>query len=163
LGTVIKVTTVLIATFLAIGAAELLLRFEGWGVDPAPEHAHLLKYDSTLGWIKATNASVTYRYAGHRIRESSNSFGGRGREVPALGGTRVVFLGDSFCEGYLVNDDEVFSAALEEMQPDLAAINLGVAEYSTDQEYLLYQRDGVRFNPQLVVLLFFDNEFGSTR
>lgn len=75
----------------------------------------------------------------------------------------MVFLGDSFCEGYLVNDDEVFSAALEEMQPDLAAINLGVAEYSTDQEYLLYQRDGVRFNPQLVVLLFFDNEFGSTR
>jgi hypothetical protein len=27
----------------------------------------------------------------------------------------VVFLGDSFCEGYLVNDDEVFSAALEEI------------------------------------------------
>jgi hypothetical protein len=49
LNTIIKVATVLVATLLAIGGAELILRFEGWGVDAAREHAHLLKYDSTIG------------------------------------------------------------------------------------------------------------------
>ncbi len=138
------VVTVLVSGFLALAAAEVTLRMEGWGVDAAPEHAHLLRYDSTIGWTKAPNVSVNYRFAGHRIHESSNSFGGRGREIKTEGesGPRVLFLGDSFCEGYLVARRHVFSAVLEQLDPDVQAINLGVAGYSTDQEYLLYQRNG---------------------
>ena len=160
MSTLWKILTVLIAILLAIAAAELALRIGGWGVDAAPEHAHLLRYDSTIGWTKVPHGSVSYRYAGRRVHETSNSFGGRGREIKDAGdsGTRVLFIGDSFCEGYLVNDDEVFSSVLEKLQPDLETVNLGVAGYSTDQEYLLYQREGVRRNPQLVVLLFFDND-----
>ncbi len=152
-----KIGTVLVAVVIAVAAAEWILRLEGWGVDPAPEHAHLLRYDETIGWTKIPKGSVVYRYAGRRIHETSNSFGGRGRE-PGDFGRRVLFLGDSFCEGYLVSDGDVFSSVLEKLEPGLAAINLGVAGYSTDQEYLLYQRDGARLNPQAVVLLFFDND-----
>ena len=152
-----KIVTVLVAVLLAVAAAELILRLGGWGADAAPEHAHLLRYDATIGWTKIPNGSVVYRYAGHRIHETSNSFGGRGRELEDSS-PRVLFLGDSFCEGYLVGDGEVFSSVLERLLPALASINLGVAGYSTDQEYLLYQRDGARLQPQLVVVLFFDND-----
>ena len=149
-----------VAVFLTLAAAELALRAGGWGADPAEAHASLLRYDSTIGWTKNPRGSVVYRRDGDRIRETSNTFGGRGPDLnpAAENDRRVLFLGDSFCEGYLVGDAEVFSFVLGKLRPSLRVINLGVAGYSTDQELLLYQREGIPLKPQLVVLLFFDND-----
>jgi hypothetical protein len=68
----------------------------------------------------------------------------------------VLFLGDSFCEGYLINDDEVFSALLQDT--GLRSINHGVAGYSTDQELLLFREVVAEYKPAATVLLFFDND-----
>jgi hypothetical protein len=155
-----EVVLFLVTVLLALGSTELVLRLGGWGTVPGEAHAHLLRYDPALGWIKIPNGSVVYRWAGHRIRETSNSFGGRGAELGSDTGTnhRVLFLGDSFCEGYLVGDDQVFSFVLTRLQPTLRVVNLGVAGYSTDQEFLLYRRVGAPLNSQRVVVLFFDND-----
>lgn len=148
---------VAISVLLTLAACEFALRLLGWGPEAAAGHARLLQFDPTIGWTKAPHASVAYRWMGSRITETSNSFGGRGPE-PRPGQERILFLGDSFCEGYLVNDDEVFSAVLARRHPQLAPLNLGVAGYSTDQAYLLFQRLAASLQPQRVVLLFFDND-----
>lgn len=37
-------------------------------------------------------------------------------------------------------------------------INAGITGYSTDQEYLLYKAEGVRYSPQVVLLFFYYND-----
>jgi GDSL-like Lipase/Acylhydrolase family len=148
---------VLASVLLSLAATELILRLGGWAAEPVREHARLLRYDPTIGWTKISDGSVVYRFASERVHETSNSFGGRGPELNP-DGQRVLFLGDSFCEGYLVGDDHVFSYALQKLMPALQLINLGVVGYSTDQELLTYEQAQPRLNPQLVVVLFFDND-----
>lgn len=154
---VAHIASVLLSVGFTLGACELVLRWLGWGPNAAAGHARLLRFDPAIGWTKIPDASVTYRWMGSRIIETSNSFGGRG-PAPGPAQERVLFLGDSFCEGYLVNDDEVFSAVFAGRQSRFAPLNLGVAGYSTDQALLLYQRLAGQLQPQRVVLLFFDND-----
>jgi hypothetical protein len=130
-----NLATDVLSVALTLSVCELALRWLGWG----------------------PNASVTYRWMGRRIVETTNSFGGRGPQ-PGAARECVLFLGDSFGEGYLVNDDEVFSAVFARRQSRFAPVNLGVAGYSTDQAYLLHQLLSGQIQPQEVVLLFFDND-----
>jgi len=109
-----NLATDVLSVALTLSVCELALRWLGWG----------------------PNASVTYRWMGRRIVETTNSF----------------------CEGYLVNDDEVFSAVFARRQSRFAPVNLGVAGYSTDQAYLLHQLLSGQIQPRQVVLLFFDND-----
>lgn len=152
-----NIAAVAASVLFTLAVCELGLRLVGWGPNAAADHARLLQFDSTLGWTKAPSTSVTYRWMGSRVVETSNSFGGRGPELENSK-ERILFLGDSFCEGYLVSDDEVFSSVLARLLPRTTPLNLGVAGYSTDQAYLLYQRLGAKLDPQRVVLLFFDND-----
>ncbi|MBI1976647.1 MAG: hypothetical protein HYS56_03975 [Candidatus Omnitrophica bacterium] len=75
---------------------------------------------------------------------------------------RILALGDSFTEGKGVNDHETFCSRLEEyLNADkknnrkYEVLNSGVDSYAPVLEYLYLKTDGIRFNPDLV-LLFFD-------
>jgi hypothetical protein len=146
-----------ISTALALGVCETVLRWGGWGGSPVELHSKLLQYDPDLGWKKQPSAQATYRWQGRSIVETSNSRGARSPEFAAAADS-VLLLGDSFCEGYLVSDDEVFSAVLERDRPDLQAINHGVAGYSTDQQLLLFRELIQQYSPNTTLLLFFDND-----
>jgi len=94
-----------------------------------------------------------------------NSEGYRGPELPAEssakpdGTLRLLFLGDSFLFGRAVRDEELVDAAtvreLAARSIPAAAWNLGVPDYGTLQELLLFQREGARVRPDVVVLLVF--------
>jgi len=113
MSTVLRIFIPILATALAIGGSEALLRWGGWGAAAVELHAQMLRHDAQLGWRKQPSAGVTYRWQGHAVTETSDERGARGsRMVDDASKPRVLFLGDSFCEGYLVNDDEVFSAVL---------------------------------------------------
>ena len=142
------------SVLLTLAAAELALRWGGFAGESVELHARLLRHDPELGWAKVRNGEAAYRWQGRRIVETSNREGARGS---APEGRPVLFLGDSFCEGYLVNDDEVFSVVLKR-EYGVAAVNHGVAGYSTDQELLLYRRIASTYNAPRVVVLFFDND-----
>lgn len=147
----------LISIALAVGGSELFLRWGGWGAPPVELHAQLLQHDPHLGWKKQPSARATYRWQGQAVVETSNSRGARGPEQ-TTNAAPVLFLGDSFCEGYLVSDDEVFSAVLDTERADLQTINHGVAGYSTDQALLLFRELSAHYSPSSTVLLFFDND-----
>lgn len=67
----------------------------------------------------------------------------------------VVLLGDSYVEGWYVSDTETTAQRLQTrlIRP---VVNLGVSGYGTLQEFLVLKNDGIRFNPKVVILFFFE-------
>jgi hypothetical protein len=63
-------------------------------------------------------------------------------------------LGDSFTFGDGVSDDEVYAHYLQEMLPGTEVINLGVHGYGHDQMLLMMEEEGVRYQPDIVILGF---------
>ncbi|HSH17423.1 MAG TPA: SGNH/GDSL hydrolase family protein, partial [Verrucomicrobiae bacterium] len=152
------------AVFVALAIAEVVLRVGGFGESTVYLHAGILRHHPALGWEKRPSTTAVYMFEGATIVESSNRDGMRGEERPGekpAGELRVLAVGDSFCEGYLVNDEEVFSAVAERGwrgSGKLAVLNAGVAGYSTDQELLYFRESGVLHMPDVTVIFFFDND-----
>lgn len=118
--------------------------------------------DDRLGWKHAGGVSRVFSDEdSHRFIVTQNSYGHRGKQYSfqrTVGKHRVLILGDSFTEGVHVSDDEVFSAQLETLATDIEVINAGIGGYGTVQQYLYLVSEGLRFNPHLVLLMFFDND-----
>jgi hypothetical protein len=76
---------------------------------------------------------------------------------------RVLSLGDSHTQGYEVPQDLTFTAVLERFLKyhsiNAEAINTGVSGFSTAEELVLLENEGVKYNPDVVVLGFFANDF----
>lgn len=119
--------------------------------DEALGHFHVPNFD---GWIKAPEfiTRVTINPLG--LRDRRQSF-----EKPA-GTFRVLLLGDSFVEAVQVQQAEGIAEQLERTlnqgsSRPVEVINAGVAAYGTGQSMLLLDQVGAKFQPDLVVLLFF--------
>jgi len=161
---------------LALALASLALGLgllEGWArweqARPRPaakqnERAEYTDFHPLLGWVKRPGARVVYRRPEYTVEVAINSRGlrdperGAGpRDVP-----RVLALGDSFVEGYTVPLEDTVTQALERALGSAGCrsevINAGTGGYSTDQEYLFYREEGVRYAPEVVLLFFFHND-----
>ena len=108
--------------------------------------------DAGLGW----RMKPLYKAEG----VSHNSLGFRGtREYgPLPTRPRIVMIGDSFTYGLGVRDDETSSAQLER-RLDAEVINAGVNGYGTDQSFLMWEHEGKRLAPQVVVLGYYVDDF----
>ena len=130
------------------------------------QHKVCCEHDPQLGWRHVANRTVTFQAPEYSITERFNSRGVRGPEYSLEKDTdeyRIVVLGDSFAEGYTVEFEELFSEVLKQRLNEqggrrVEVINLGVGGYSTDQELLLYQTQGIHYRPDLVILMFHDND-----
>ncbi len=98
----------------------------------------------------------------HRV--STNSLGYRAREVAARkppGELRILFTGDSFVYGDFVNDDETLPAKLEQRLSGrctgVRVVNAGLGDATIVEEAQLIDR-GLRLSPDLVILLFSEND-----
>ncbi|MFA5144384.1 MAG: SGNH/GDSL hydrolase family protein [Candidatus Omnitrophota bacterium] len=96
----------------------------------------------------------------------TNSHGQRDIERAYLkprGVRRIILLGDSIVAGHGVwGLDDTISRQLERSLPALAHIevlNLGVGGYQTLAESELLRAKGVKYSPDLVILVFEDNDF----
>ena len=105
-------------------------------------------------WLTEGRAFVRINSDGLRDREHS---------VSAPSNTlRIALLGDSYCEAFQVDVEETFWWIAQQRMEDCGALgsrrveicNFGVATYSTAQEFLLLQRDVVRYKPDVVLLAF---------
>lgn len=98
-----------------------------------------------------------------------NSLGLRGPEIeasPAAGTFRVLVLGDSFTFGAQVDEDETFVTRLGHYlrrgaerrgwpAGEIETINAGVDGWSTRDELVWLRAEGLRLQPDLVILMFF--------
>ena len=119
---------------------------------------HRYLFDKTLGWRNIPNWSgVT---GGKEL--VINSKGLRDREYEyekPVGVKRILVLGDSYTWGYGVRNDEIYTEFLERRLAaegkEWQVINSGVSGYGTDQEYLWFKSEGIKYQPDLVVVAFF--------
>jgi hypothetical protein len=129
-------------------------------------HGSITRYHPLLGWDKPPGETVRLRRPEYETEVAINAHGLRGPDrdyAKPAGVRRVLLLGDSFTEAYHVPEEQSLRARLEaELErPGCGprqVINGGTSAYSTDQEYLFFQIEGWRYQPDVVVLLFFFND-----
>ena len=128
---------------------------------------HQYLFDAKLGWRNIPD----YSAATHDRELNINSKGLRDRDYPyekPAGTTRILALGDSFTWGYGVADSEIYTEVLERMyarQPtsetpaaareSIEILNAGVSGWGNDQQYLFLIDDGLKYDPDIVVVGFF--------
>lgn len=130
-------------------------------------HSFFCEYDPLLGWRHKPDTTGRFVTSEGSAVLHFNHQGLRGEEIPFKKDPsvfRILVLGDSFVEGYTVNFEDTLTEVLRNtLQGALAprkveVINAGIAGYSTDQEYLFMREIGVRYQPDLTIILFCYND-----
>ena len=135
------------------------------GLNPlyvSPERDRFWKYDSLLGWAHEPGQEGIFETPQFRTVVRINENGLRDREHSYERQNdikRILVLGDSFAWGYGVEESERFSQLLEKSL-GVEVINAGVSGYSTDQELLWYRNEGIKYETDLVILVFAGNDVG---
>jgi hypothetical protein len=113
-------------------------------------HAHF--------WHTSMDGSWEFTTNGKGLRDT--------REFPyakAPGTLRVLALGDSNTQGYEVRQDATFSAVLERYLDahgtPAEVLNAGVSGFGTAEELAYLENEGFKYQPDVVVLGFFANDF----
>jgi len=157
------------ATLLSLLAGETIVRVLGRA--PGIKPIQLGSYDCT--YKRSTNPILGFELKANcrsddpdfiQTYERTNSHGQRDTERTLGkpdGVRRVLLLGDSVVEGYGLRESETISRQLEDLYPDgsTEVLNFGVSAYCTRAEVELLETKGLRFDPDVVVLVFVENDF----
>lgn len=118
---------------------------EGWIVDKDLNWALLPNHTSMRGGVPCT----------------TNSHGLRDQEIPLdkpAGTYRILVIGDSTVLGFSVSFEKTFPELLEAMLNEESdstrfdVVNAGVPGYSIYNCFVYLKRDGIRFDPDLIIL-----------
>jgi lysophospholipase L1-like esterase len=163
---------VFLSTLFALLLLEGAFRLIGVG-GTTLTRGRLHAFDPDAGWTCHPGTDLRYAQPGSfDVRVQCNSRGLRDTEhdyQKPVGTRRIVVLGDSFVWGYGVEMEEMFSKQLERKLGELdgsgdgsdarwETINLGVNGYSTVQELVRLETEGLRYQPDWVVLMFCHND-----
>jgi lysophospholipase L1-like esterase len=117
--------------------------------------------DPLIGHVHAPNRQAVLMGVDFR----TNSRGLRDREFSydkPPGRLRVLMLGDSLTVGWGVRMEDTFSkrieATLRNRGLDVEVINTGVGNYDTIQEVAYFLSEGIKYQPDIVVLNYFIND-----
>lgn len=118
-------------------------------------------YDEVLGWRLKPVYQGRFRSKEFFIDININSLGLRGKEysIERTEKNRILLIGDSFGWGWGVEERQTFSEILESRYPKWEVINASVPGYGTDQQLLYLKEYGVYYNPDVLLLLFTQNDF----
>ncbi len=115
-----------------------------------------------FGVWRYPNRSVRHTGACFDVEYRSNSQGMRDAEVQfeSAGEKRVVVLGDSFVEGFGVEERDRLTEVAEE-KSGIEMLNFGISgSFSSTQEFLLYENLAAKFEHSAVALFFLpSNDF----
>jgi hypothetical protein len=115
----------------------------GWALQPNTTY----QYATPEGIVSVTYSSEGWRDLEHHLEKPDGVF-------------RILVLGDSFMEANSVKLEESFHRQVEELAraagKKVEVINMGVAGYGTLQEYLVFEHIGHLYNPDLVLVGFYD-------
>jgi hypothetical protein len=158
----VRIVAVLVGLLLPLLMLEVALRLFGPFLPGNYDTGALVRRHPTLGhfhtpnvraWVKTPNFTVQLDFNAMGLRDPRQSY------AKPPGTFRVLALGDSYVEGAQVQGNETVSARLEALlgaatSRPVEVINAGVFGYGTAQEYLLLDEEGVKYQPDLVVLFF---------
>lgn len=145
----------------ALLLCELIIRVTGAGSMTISREGRY-RNDRDVGWVCTPNMDERFFLPGSfDVRVVCNSKGLRDAEkdyVKPPGTRRIAVLGDSFVWGYGVENQEMVSTALQNLIPNAETLNFGVKGYSTVQEVLRLETEGLRYEPDLTLLFFCWND-----
>ena len=164
-----KAGIALTATVLALFLGELAVRVLG----RAPEIKTMELDADDCVYKRSTNAILGFELkADYRAEtpdfiasyERTNSHGQRDKErslQKKKGTRRILLLGDSVVEGHGLAEADTISAQWEKLYTDgnTEVLNFGVSAYCTLAEIELLETKGLAFHPDIVVVLFVENDF----
>lgn len=148
---------------------EAVFRF----VFPVPEIANFNRFNYSMMVSGESDGEIrplsneSYSWAsdpdGEEFVHHLNLYGFRDETWTVKGQNRAMFVGDSFVEGFMSNDDETiadgFEAAARAAGNPMETLNLGTGA-SGIADYLAVIRDAVPiFRPDIVVLVLYGNDF----
>lgn len=141
--------------------AEGLLR-----LFPLPLPDRFFEPNQEFGWFHTPGRVGWHRTPELEVPIEINQLGLRdedhGYAKPA-DTTRLLLVGDSFVEGLQVRHPATVDEQLEAMlnarsSHPVQVLNAGVSRFGTDNELLFLQQEGLRYQPDLVILFFFYND-----
>jgi lysophospholipase L1-like esterase len=129
------------------------------------ERVKFWRYDERLGWAHRPGQRGVFSHSDFSVEIEINSDGLRDDEYAAAGTgkKRMLVLGDSFGWGFGVEHEERFSEILEAAHPGWEIINASVSGYGTDQQYLYLEDRGLSYGPDVVLVLFYEDDFTTNR
>jgi hypothetical protein len=155
--------TAAVAVLLALVIGEFVIAHLAPGITRSPR---VWEFDPDLGWANRPGARGRLVSPEYDVEFAINEAGLRGPEVePAKpdGKRRIAIFGDSFAEGWGVEERATLRAVLEarllsRWRTPLEVLSFGVAGYGTDQSLLCFRHRGRRFAPDIVVLVVYGND-----
>ena len=141
--------------------AEVICRMAGMAPLPVTsERAAFWVYHPVYGWAHRPGQEGRFKMASFDTRVSINRQGLRDQDYPFERSTapRLLVIGDSLAWGFGVDRNEIFTERIEASLPQTEVINAAVSGYSTDQELLWLEKEGVRYRPDLVLVLVSGND-----
>lgn len=154
-------TIAVVATLLALGLAELIVRRTGVGPDVIGVHAEnfrlsenpVLQYELVPGSVDGAGTTI-------------NRYGMRGVARPEEKGAdvfRIACVGDSICFGLAVDSTNAFPAVLENLLGNMKGkrvevLNFGVIGYNLPQVVEVVRTRVPRFHPDLVLYAYCMND-----
>lgn len=165
----VNISLVILSVGLGLLAVEVILRIPAVNrlAEYSPE-MHLYRTDSAVGWSHQPNMRMNWNTDNLgdndiQVEVKINSLGLRDKEHAYRkpdGSFRILILGDSFTEALQVPLEMAYPTRLEACLNDrLAApievINGGVSSYGLGEEYLQYINEGVKYDPDLVLVAFY--------
>lgn len=164
-----RLVVVCFALLLPLVLLEAALRLFGPFLPGSYDTGHYLERHAEFGhfnvpnfdgWIKTGEFTTRVRISPLGLRDPRVTY-----DRPAAA-HRILLLGDSFTEAVQVDAAQTLAGRLEtglsaRAGRPVEVINAGVAGYGTGQEMLLFEREGLRYDPQVVVLVvFLGNDIG---
>ena len=146
-----------IAFILCEAAAKIYCRLK--------KRDRLYTNDPLVGWRLLPSNKVYRRFCDGKLKIcSTNSKGLASFNEYAYtrneGRRRVVIIGDSITEDFYNQDEgKSISQVLEAGMINSDVINMGCGGWSTDQEYLFFKQEGIKYAPDIAILILGDNDY----
>lgn len=166
-----KIILLIIGIFVSIFISEVIVGlYLEWS-----KVGHLIKYielgkgnkldisrrDPYLGWgFKANARDSQITAAGSYVFYSINTQELRDKETPfkkQKGEFRIIALGESNVMGLGINYGKRFTEIIEKALPNVEMVNMGIWGFGLDQSLLQLEREGFKYNPDLVILFIIED------
>ncbi|UCE86716.1 MAG: SGNH/GDSL hydrolase family protein, partial [Deltaproteobacteria bacterium] len=151
-------------TLLGLGAIEIALRLV-YPVEPVflrddPVYGNFYKPGMKAHWLRETDEPVLVEINSKALRDVERAY-----EKPP-GSVRVLVLGDSMVGGFNVPLEHLLGRRLEHRlraggrAPAAEVVSAGIQGFSTGQELLFLRHEGLKYQPDVIVLVFYEgNDF----
>lgn len=157
--TALNLALLLTSIIVFFGGIEILLRVTGIEtLHPVPPFIYRSNPNPEISYELKPNLKNAYQFKGY-VSTDAHGF----RSPPLMPGKPLlVTLGDSVTFGYGVNDDQTIGARLHDHFPAYDVLNAGVPGYNLTQEVETYRTKIAALQPNLVLLIYFPEDFGRT-